>query len=80
MAQPLVAELPKEMQSLQLRPLFIFRINVNKPRAIGQTPSIDRRVGDRIAREQCRGGGDRPPAGERADLPGVRGAVIFNLS
>lgn len=42
----LAAELPKEMQSLQLRPLFIFRIAVNKPSVIGQTPSIDRRVGE----------------------------------
>lgn len=42
----LAAELPKEMQSLQFRPLFIFRINVNKPSVIGQTPSIDRRVGE----------------------------------
>lgn len=42
----LAAELPKEMQSLQLKPLFIFRINVNKPSVIGQTPSIDRRVGE----------------------------------
>lgn len=42
----LAADLPKEMQSLQLRPLFIFRINVNKPSVIGQTPSIDRRVGE----------------------------------
>ena len=161
----LAAELPKEMTSLQFRPLFIFRIAVNKPSVIGQTPSVDRRVGeitggvfegerlsgkilsggsdwqvvrrdgswvldvrfvmetddqhligmtykgirhgpqavlDRIARgesvnpggllfprgavlrdgfrkirlaQQCGGGGDRPPAGERADLPGVRGAV-----
>ena len=42
----LAAELPKEMQSLQFRPLFIFRIAVNKPSVIGQTPSIDRRVGE----------------------------------
>jgi hypothetical protein len=42
----LAAELPKDMQSLQLKPLFIFRINVNKPSVIGQTPSIDRRVGE----------------------------------
>lgn len=46
MAPSLAAELPKEMQSLQFRPLFIFRINVNKPSVIGQTPSIDRRVGE----------------------------------
>jgi len=42
----LAAELPKEMQSLQLRALFIFRIAVNKSSVIGQTPSIDRRVGE----------------------------------
>jgi len=42
----LAAELPVEMQSLEFRPLFIFRINVNKPSVIGQTPSIDRRVGE----------------------------------
>ncbi len=43
---PLAAELPKEMQSLQFRPLFIFRINVAKPSVIGQTPSVNRRVGE----------------------------------
>lgn len=42
----LAAELPVEMQSLELRPLLIFRINVAKPSIIGQTPSIDRRVGE----------------------------------
>ena len=42
----LAAELPKEMTSLQFRPLFIFRINVAKPSVIGQTPSVDRRVGE----------------------------------
>ena len=46
MTTSLAAELPKEMQSLQLRPLFIFRIAVNRPSVIGQTPSIDRRVGE----------------------------------
>jgi len=42
----LAAELPKEMTSLQLRPIFIFRINVAKPFVIGQTTSADRRVGE----------------------------------
>ena len=42
----LAAELPKEMQAINLKPLFIFRIAVNKPSVIGQTPSIDRRVGE----------------------------------
>ena len=46
--QSLAAELPREMISLQFRPLFIFRINVAKPSIIGQTPSIDRRVGEII--------------------------------
>ena len=42
----LASELPKEMTSLQLRPIFIFRINVAKPFVIGQTTSADRRVGE----------------------------------
>ncbi|MFN3657254.1 MAG: DUF3237 domain-containing protein [Pseudolabrys sp.] len=46
MTQPLAAELPPEMTSLRFRPLFVFRINVAKPSVIGQTPSVDRRVGE----------------------------------
>jgi len=46
MSQPLAAELPPEMTSLRFRPLFVFRINVAKPSVIGQTPSVDRRVGE----------------------------------
>jgi hypothetical protein len=42
----LAAELPREMTALQFSPLFIFRINVAKPSVIGQTPSVDRRVGE----------------------------------
>ena len=42
----LAGELPKEMTALRFAPLFIFRINVAKPSVIGQTPSIDRRVGE----------------------------------
>jgi hypothetical protein len=42
----LAAELPREMTALQFSPLFIFRINVAKPFVIGQTPSVDRRVGE----------------------------------
>ena len=48
------AELPKEMQSLQFRPLFIFRIAVNKPSVIGQTPS-DRPPRRRDHRRHFRG-------------------------
>jgi Protein of unknown function (DUF3237) len=41
----LAAILPAEMRELQLKPLFIFQIDVAKPSVIGRTPSIDRRGG-----------------------------------
>jgi hypothetical protein len=44
--QSLAAILPTEMTQLQIKPLFIFQINVAKPSVVGKTPSIDRRVGE----------------------------------
>ena len=41
----LAERLPKEMAQFTLRPLFIFEVDVAKPRVIGKTPGHDRRVG-----------------------------------
>ena len=38
--------LPPEMATLEAKPLFIFRIDVKPPSIIGQTPGVDRRVGE----------------------------------
>src|SRR4249919_915332 len=42
----LAAIMPREMTSLQLRPLFIFQIEVKPPSIIGATPGYDRRIGE----------------------------------
>lgn len=60
MSTPSLTELlPKEMTSLTLKPLFIFDLQVAKPQVIGQTPSVDRRVGEitggRFEGERLRG-------------------------
>lgn len=46
MSTSLSAILPREMAELQARPLFIFRIDVKPASVIGQTPGVDRRVGE----------------------------------
>ncbi|MFZ1106065.1 MAG: DUF3237 domain-containing protein [Hyphomicrobiaceae bacterium] len=42
----LSAILPREMGDLRIRPLFIFSLEVAKPQVVGQTPGVDRRVGE----------------------------------
>ena len=63
----LAAVLPAELKQLKLRPLFIFQIYLVKPRMVGKTPSIDRRVaeiaggtfeGERLRGEILSGGSD----------------------
>ncbi|MGH6922790.1 MAG: DUF3237 domain-containing protein [Propylenella sp.] len=43
---PLATILPREMTDFRFRPLFIFVIDVAKPSVIGQTPGVNRRVGE----------------------------------
>jgi hypothetical protein len=51
--------LPREMGDLRTRPLFIFSLEVAKPQVVGQTPGVDRRVGEivggRVEGERLRG-------------------------
>lgn len=42
----LAAMLPREMKTLQYRPLFVFQIEVRPPAIIGATPGYDRRIGE----------------------------------
>jgi hypothetical protein len=55
----LSAILPREMTDFRARPLFIFTLEVTKPQIIGQTPGVDRRVGEvlggRFEGERLRG-------------------------
>jgi hypothetical protein len=47
MAAPSLASiLPREMTDFRFRPLFIFVIDVAKPSVIGNTPGVNRRVGE----------------------------------
>lgn len=45
-ATPLSAILPREMTDFRFRPLFAFVIDVAKPSVIGNTPGVNRRVGE----------------------------------
>ena len=45
MAPPLSLNLPETLKAVRTRPLFVMRLDVVGPRAIGQTPNGDRRVG-----------------------------------
>jgi hypothetical protein len=45
-APSLSAILPREMAALNARPLFIFQLDVKPASIIGQTPGVDRRVGE----------------------------------
>jgi hypothetical protein len=42
----LTAQLPREMNTIRLQPLFIFQIEVKPPSVIGATPGYDRRIGE----------------------------------
>lgn len=44
--QSLQSMLPEEMKDFRFRPLFTFVIDVEKPSIIGETPSVNRRVGE----------------------------------
>src|SRR6202047_4493631 len=55
----LIAQLPREMSTIRLQPLFIFQIEVKPPSVIGATPGYDRRIGEiaggRFEGERLRG-------------------------
>src|SRR5262245_29284823 len=55
----LSAIMPVELKSLQIKPLFIFQIEVKPPSIVGTTPGYDRRIGEisggRFEGERLRG-------------------------